>query len=819
MAKAEEQKQKEYFTKLAQTPPVLPVISDHPLDRKDAFNDSFDLCLRLGPVFDIIRHTNTPTPTAIAIYGDWGTGKTSSMKWLEGLINQWNEKGKIRNKTKVRTVWFYPWKYHDKDDVWRGLISEVILKGVEIEGANIKRVTKAAKQFGLFLGKGFIHTLSAIKLKAGDAKTTGEAEFDLSCIKDIISEYDKNIHPEKAFLNEFEESFKGWLNETLGDDERMVIFIDDLDRCMPQVALGVLEALKLYLNIEKLIFVVGVDKDVIEPLVNKHYKDLGLDEYKSSNYLAKMFQTEVTVGPSEDQIISYLDDHLDNVEYFGDSYLANNEKSIFHSLINTLADRNPREVKRLINSAIMSGAGVEMLKKTGDAHHNYSFKQGMQIFFIRYILEKYYPNMSRLLGSKQGNTFFNEWSKFVCDNIKTDENFPRTITLLKEHLRELSKARDIRKGSHEQVSKGMREKRFLELLPDISMDYYNFIKKSEYADFLTLFEDDRLWCLMQIEFSTEIAEKTEKVESATVRQDDETIIRNTIARQLGKSPDNLTEKDYNSLQDFSLSRNSVSDISYLSNLTNLTYLYLSHNQISNLSSISNLINLTDLYLSSNQISDISSLSSLANLAKLYLTDNKISDISVLFNSTSLAELSLYGNQISDISALGKLTNLTDLSLSNNQISDISELNKLTNLTRLGLEGNQISDISALNKFTNLRKLHLYNNQISDISALGKLTNLTKLDLNHNKISDISALAKLTSLTELYLSDNQISDISPLDKLASLIRLNLENNKIDDLAPLKGLEKLEYLYITGCDKITDEQIDNLENALPDLEINR
>lgn len=412
MAKKNQEPEKR-FKKLAETPPVLPVISDHPIDREKAFDDRFDLCLRLGPVFDIIRHPKTPTPAAIAIYGDWGTGKTSSMEWLEGLINEWNENGIAADKTTIRTVWFYPWKYHDKDDVWRGLISEVILKGTEIKGANVARVTKAAKQFGLFLGKGFIHTLAALKLKAGGGSVPAEAEFDLACIKDIIGEYDKNIHPEKAFLNEFEKSFELWLTETLGPNERMVIFIDDLDRCMPQVALGVLEALKLYLNIKQLIFVVGVDKNVIDPLVKKHYKDLGLEEYKSGNYLAKMFQTEVTVGPSEDQVVDYLDYHLANVEYFNNDYLDNEEKKLFRDLINNLADRNPREVKRLINSAVMSGAGVEMLKKAGDENSGYSFKQGLQVFFIRKILESSKYNMPRLLGSNRGNSFFTEWSNIV----------------------------------------------------------------------------------------------------------------------------------------------------------------------------------------------------------------------------------------------------------------------------------------------------------------------------------------------------------------------------------------------------------------------
>lgn len=632
--------------------PVLPVISDHPLDRENAFDDRFDLCLRLGPVFDIIRHSKTPTPTAIAIYGDWGTGKTSSMKWLEGLINEWNEKGKVADKTTIRTVWFYPWKYHDKDDVWRGLISEVILKGTEIKGANIERVTKAAKQFGLFLGKGFIHTLASLKLKVGDAKTTGEAGFDLSCIKDILGEYDKNVHPEKAFLNDFENSFEQWLKGTLGDDERMVIFIDDLDRCMPQVALGVLEALKLYLNIKQLIFVVGVDKNVIDPLVKKHYADLGLDEYKSGNYLAKMFQTEVTVGPSEDQVVEYLDYHLDNVEYFNDPFLEKKEKKLFRDLINNLADRNPREVKRLINSAVMSGAGVEMMKKAGDDHSDYSFKQGLQVFFIRKILESSKHNMPRLLGSNHGNSFFSKWSDIVSKGIEDNKDFPLTINVPYDLQQLLINDNNFKADSLEEGNAHMCElAAATEYLPSIPSEYDEFIGTSVYSDLLSLLSDKNLGQLMQIEFSAEVAKKTQEAEPVKELKDDEKIFDDAIRKQINKPEGAISDELYAGIEILGLSGKGLKTLPYeIGKLTNLTRLYLHNNQLTDLpEAIGNLTKLITFVLSNNQLTDLPEV-----IGKL----------------TNMRQLNLSNNQFTDLpEAIGEMTNLTTLDLRNDNINE------------------------------------------------------------------------------------------------------------------------------------------------------
>ena len=241
--------------------------------------------------------------------------------------------------------------------------------------------------------------------------------------------------------------------------------------------------------------------------------------------------------------------------------------------------------------------------------------------------------------------------------------------------------------------------------------------------------------------------------------------------------------------------NQISDISPLSGLINLTYLYMLENQISNITALSGLINLVDLTLGNNLISDISPISGHTNLTWLSLGSNQISDISPLSGLTNLTYLYLAVNQISDISALSGLVNLRDLALGYNRISDISPLSGLTNLTYyLGLSVNRISDISPLSGLTHLTDLYLAYNQVSDISALSGLTNLTLLSLGRNQISDISPLSSLTNLTYLYLTRNQISDISPLSGLTDLTFLFLNSNQINDISALSRLTTLESLIL-------------------------
>jgi len=90
----------------------------------------------------------------------------------------------------------------------------------------------------------------------------------------------------------------------------------------------------------------------------------------------------------------------------------------------------------------------------------------------------------------------------------------------------------------------------------------------------------------------------------------------------------------------------------------LTLLYLDGNQISDISPLSNLTDMYWLSLSWNQISDVSPLSSLTNLMWLDICGNQIGDISPLVENHGLGsgdDLWLKGNNL-DLQAGSKAMN-------------------------------------------------------------------------------------------------------------------------------------------------------------------
>ena len=225
-------------------------------------------------------------------------------------------------------------------------------------------------------------------------------------------------------------------------------------------------------------------------------------------------------------------------------------------------------------------------------------------------------------------------------------------------------------------------------------------------------------------------------------------LRAAIEAALGKaSGETITRGDMSTLTRLDAVNKDISDLTGIEYATNLIRLNFgtgnrrNNNTISDLSPLSNLTNLKTLSLQHNNISDISPLSGLTNLTVLELGDPQ--EI-----PSRLAD-----NTIADISPLSNLTNLRKLELLNSSIVDISPLSGLTNLTELGLQNNSIVDISPLSDLTNLTTLYLEN-----ILSIPPIPGLV---LSNNSIVDISPLIGLINLTELRLQNNTISDLSPL----------------------------------------------------------
>jgi len=92
------------------------------------------------------------------------------------------------------------------------------------------------------------------------------------------------------------------------DNARILVVIDDLDRCEPQKAVEVLQAVKLLLNFDSFIVSLGIDARVITRAVEEHYKNmLGPTGASGYEYLDKIVQIPFRIPqPSPEELKVFI---------------------------------------------------------------------------------------------------------------------------------------------------------------------------------------------------------------------------------------------------------------------------------------------------------------------------------------------------------------------------------------------------------------------------------------------------------------------------------------------------------------------------------
>lgn len=175
----------------------------------------------------------------------------------------------------------------------------------------------------------------------------------------------------------------------------------------------------------------------------------------------------------------------------------------------------------------------------------------------------------------------------------------------------------------------------------------------------------------------------------------------------------------------------------------------------------------------------------------------------------------------DIKLLAKCTNLKTVHLAYIGYPYYSIPKWMRILAKLGiydLSEKCAIDLRPLEKLPNLDSLCLIAVSVN-LNGLKKLGGLKELALYEIQISDIDMLKELKELNYLNISYTQVTNFKPLSNLTNLQTIYFDNCLISDLEPIKKLINLKQLYLKSCNNITAEQIEDLQKALPGLEIVR
>src|SRR5262249_38941238 len=123
--------------------------------------------------------------------------------------------------------------------------------------------------------------------------------------KDVLKKDDKTLklvsegrEPVEQTIGEFREDF-GKLLQRL-PIKALVVFIDDLDRCLPENIVDTFEALRLFLAVDKTAFVIGADQRIVYHENGMGYPKRGDESVDiGRHYLEKIIQTPLNIPPLE----------------------------------------------------------------------------------------------------------------------------------------------------------------------------------------------------------------------------------------------------------------------------------------------------------------------------------------------------------------------------------------------------------------------------------------------------------------------------------------------------------------------------------------
>jgi len=606
----------------------------------------------------------TDGPFTIGVYGRWGTGKTSVLYRACHLAS-------TAENTEAFVV--NAWQHERAEDPLAAIVAEISgeidrrMGAVETTDADVKAsryigrlnnlrkivnvvsvITQIGKVGGAVTALAFPPAAPAALSVAGGAtavegsvkamQETLKSEVEVAtATKDALQQRPLN---QQAIVN---------ARAQYAPNSRIVIFVDDLDRCHPDKAVMLLESIKHLLWIPGFVFVLALDNEVVERYLDKRYKEeFGLDEeHIGRKYLQKLVQLTLPVPAAKGNFEPYVEGLAQQLAE------QNADVAGLQLLVAAAAELNPRQAKRLFNNLAIDLRLWES-EKPGDfeaadvlaclAVHRMFREIMFQAAYLRLVNNQ--EACDRLLTSLYGVT---------ADDEPT-----------------VPKDAEASRSEFDGIAKSLRERGLEKLFQSGA--------------------SGRIWLVNEV-----LRVATHSFLAITRQEDlgtqnDQDIVTQAIAIYMQLDPGvPVGAAERARVEKLNLAGSGLTSLKPLIGLNQLTTLDLSGTQVRDLLPIKELKQLTTLNFSNTQVSDLEPIKELKQLTELGLSNTQVSDLLPIKELKQLTTLGLGGTQVSDLEPIKELKQLRALGLSYTQVSDLEPIKELKQLTVLGLHNTQVSE--------------------------------------------------------------------------------------------------------------------------------
>ena len=365
--------------------------------RKHTQEDLFGIQVYQDALIEYIRLTDTPI--TIALQGEWGSGKTSLMNLLRYNLCEVDD-------APYYPVWINTWQYSLMKTPQQAIISilEGIINQIGALNQNAQKWEESKRKIGgLFKKMALVGTKAAAGVVGIDSDVVGELfEGDAEASSDIM---------------QLKQEISKLINDIIERDSRkqgFTFYIDDLDRIDPPVAVEILELLKNIFDLEKCVFVLAIDYDVVIKGLKPKFGELtDANEREFRSFFDKIIQLPFSMPVASYNVDTFLVDALSKIEFFteqelGDQLLAETLSEITRLSVGS----NPRSLKRLTNTLAL----ISIINKKQNNGENVS--QEIQAKTLNYALvcmQIAYPYIYNQLTEAPD---FKAWNETIASKLK-----------------------------------------------------------------------------------------------------------------------------------------------------------------------------------------------------------------------------------------------------------------------------------------------------------------------------------------------------------------------------------------------------------------
>ena len=338
----------------------------------------------------------TDTPITIALQGEWGSGKTSLMNLL-----RWNLCD-VDNALYF-PVWINTWQYSLMKTSQQAIIS--ILEGIvnQIGALNPNaKWNESKKKIG-----GIFKKMATVSAKVA----VGVAGADSAVIDDIVGD-DKA----QSDINQLKEEIGKLIEEALSNDTTkagFTFYIDDLDRIDPPVAVEILELLKNIFDLEKCVFILAIDYDVVIKGLKPNFGELtDKNEREFRSFFDKIIQLPFSMPVASYNVDTFLVDALHKIGFFTDEELKDKHLAETLSEVARLSvGTNPRSLKRLTNT--LSLISIINGEKSSESQNNDAHNKILNFALV--CMQIAYPYIYNQLTEEPN---FKQWNERIASKLK-----------------------------------------------------------------------------------------------------------------------------------------------------------------------------------------------------------------------------------------------------------------------------------------------------------------------------------------------------------------------------------------------------------------